>query len=123
MLPGILGPLLIFAFILRSESAHRGCPYHELTRRSLGPGLFLVEERRSCLPDIEERRYTLLRGATTRRLGERRFAREAYARGHYAWTAKSTAEGEVQIRIHNDGHPDALFREGTPEEHEKGISH
>ena len=73
--------------------------------------------------DVEERRYTLLRGGKQQLLGERRFAQSAFAPGKYRWTAVITDAGEVQLTIHNEGHADLLLREGTAEEHEKGISH
>ena len=122
MLPGIIGPLLIFIFILRTESAQKNCPFTELTRRAVGPSLTVVEERRSCIQEVEERRYTLLRGAMVRRLGERSFATTEFAPKVYSWTATISPQGEVQLKVRNAGHPDALFREGTVEEHEKGIS-
>jgi hypothetical protein len=71
---------------------------------------------------VEEHRYTVLRSAIPRLLGERRFAKQAFAAGHYRVRAEITAQGEVQLVVHNDAHDDVLFREGTAREHEKGIS-
>lgn len=122
MLPGIVGPLLIFVFILRTESAQKNCSFQELSRRTIGPSLTVVEERRSCIPDVEQRRYTLLRDGSIRRLGERSFATTEFTPTVYSWSATISPEGEVQLKVRNAGHPDALFREGTAEEHEKGIS-
>ena len=124
MLPGILGPLVILGFILLTESAHDTdrCPYRDVERRTLAPGVVVLEEARSCVADIEEHRYTLLRGDSRRVLGERRFDKAAFAKG-YRVDAVISPEGEVQLTVHNEGHPDLQLREGTAEEREKGISH
>ena len=123
MVPGIVGPMLIFGWILITESAHKSedCPYATVSEQSVA-GARVLEEGRSCIEGVEERRYTLLRGERMRRLGRRRFASEAFAPDKYRWTAAVTGDGEVQVTVENDGHDNALFREGTTEEHEKGIS-
>ncbi|MDH5673521.1 MAG: hypothetical protein OEZ06_15310 [Myxococcales bacterium] len=125
IVPGVAAPLLIFAFILLTESAHDSerCPYQQLERRELGPELWVVEEGRSCIEGVEERRYTLFRGGEARLLGRRRFAPEDFAEGRHSWTAVVSELGEVQVTVHNAGHDPALFREGTAEEREKGISY
>jgi len=124
MLPGIVGPALIFGFILWTESAHdeSRCPFHELSRSTLKDGAEVIEEGRRCVSDVEERRFRLQRAGTTRLLGERRFESAAFGSGKYRWDAVITKEGEVQVTVHNDGHDDLLLREGTAEEHQKGIS-
>jgi hypothetical protein len=124
MLPGIVAPLVIFGFIVLTESAHDDsrCPYRELTRRQLGAEIAVVEQVRSCVANVEERRYALQRGASSRVLGERRFERAAFAPARYSWSATISAQGEVQVVVRNQGHADLLLREGTAEEHEKGIS-
>jgi hypothetical protein len=123
MLPGLVGPLLIFGFILFTEAAHReDCPYREIERRPLAPRLEVLEEARNCVAEIEERRFLLLRDGASRLLGERRFERRAFAPEGYRWTAVQTPEGEVQLEVHNAGHETVLFREGTREEHESGTS-
>jgi hypothetical protein len=125
MLPGIIAPLLIFGFIVWSESAHDDarCSYRPLARRELSPQIAVVEEVRSCVSGVEEHRYTLLRGTSSQRLGERRFDRAAFAQGRYSWSASISEQGEVQVIVRNVGHADLLLREGTAEEREKGISH
>ena len=123
MLPGIAAPVLIFAFIMLTESAHDPgrCPYREVERRPVAEGVAVLEEARSCVENIEERRYTIHRGSVSRLLGERRFDKAAFAAG-YRWTAQVSPKGEVQVTVHNPGHDDLLLREGTPEERAKGIS-
>ena len=124
MLPGIVTPALIFGFILWTESAHDPdrCPFRELSRTTLEDGAHVIEEGRRCVADVEERRFRLERGAEARVLGERRFDAAAFAAGKYSWEATVTKDGEVQVTVRNDGHDDLLLREGTAEEHEKGIS-
>ena len=90
---------------------------------TLAPDVANSEHRRSCVPDGEERRYTLLRGEKRQLLGERRFDRSAFESSKYRWDAAISKDGEVQVTIHNEGHADLFLREGTAEEHEKGISH
>jgi hypothetical protein len=124
MLPGIVGPVLIFGFILWTQRAHdpTRCPYHELARRTLGADLVVIEDARHCVSDVQEHRYSVLRAGQRRVLGERRFDAQAFVAGDYVWRVEQTAQGEVQVVVHNPGHDDVLFREGTPEEHLKGIS-
>jgi hypothetical protein len=124
MLPGIVAPLVIFVFIVATQRAHdpERCPFRELERREVSQDASVVEETRSCVKDVQERRYSLLRGTERRVLGERRFDAQAFAVGHYRWSVARTAQGEVQVVVHYDGHEDVLFREGTTEERQKGIS-
>jgi len=125
MLPGIVGPALIFGFILWSESAYRveRCPFHELTRTPVEDVAVVVEQGRSCVEGTEERRFLIERDGKTRVLGERRFASGAFASDHYRFTTTLTAQHEVQVVVHNEGHDDLLLREGTAEELKKGTSH
>jgi hypothetical protein len=121
MLPGVLGPLFVFGFIIWSEARHdpARCPFRERARRSLAPQVTVIEEARNCVGRVEEHRYLLLRGAQSRLLGERRFNREDFAGDRYAWQAALGAQGQVHVTVHNAGHEDVLFREGTAAEHEK----
>jgi hypothetical protein len=125
MLPGIVGPMLIFLFIFFSESAHDEdrCPYTDVERRTLQPGVSVLEERRNCVGEVEERRWMLTRGDETRVLGRRRFERSDFAPARYSWKAQISEQGEVVVEVHNEGHDDLLLREGTAEEREKGISY
>jgi hypothetical protein len=115
MLPGIAAPMLVLGFILITQLAHdpARCPYRESGRRALSGGAVVVEQARSCLPAVEERRYLLLRGEYSQVLGERRLPERAFAAG-YRWRAEVSAEGEVKVFVHNDGHGELTFREGKP---------
>jgi hypothetical protein len=115
MLPGIAAPLLVLGFILVTQLAHdpARCPYRESGRQTLLGGVVVVEQKRSCLPAVEERRYLLRRGEYSQLLGERRLPERAFVRG-YRWKAEVSAEGEVKVFVHNDGHGELTFREGKP---------
>jgi hypothetical protein len=115
LVPGFLGPLLILGFIFVSEMAYdeARCPYVHSELRPLSAAIAVREDRRSCLWGSEERRFTVVRGQQERTLGRRRFRAEAFRSDHYRWEAKLSPEGEVQLVVHNQGHHDAAFREGT----------
>jgi hypothetical protein len=122
--PGFLGPLFILAFIFKTELAHDEvrCPYEQVSERALSPRIVVREERRSCVRDVEERRYSAIRadapaGERTRVLGRRRLPSEAFLGPSYSWQAQVSDKGEVQLEVACPGHPKAVFREGTPEEH------
>lgn len=119
ILPGLLGPVLILAFIFRDQLAHdeARCPYVPGETRVLGPGVAVREDRRSCLGDVEDHRYSVIRAAHERPIGSRRFRAEAFAAGHYEWTAELGAGDEVHVHVKNAGHANADFREGTAAEH------
>jgi hypothetical protein len=118
LVPGLIGPVLILVFIFVNELAHddKRCPYvHGQTRR-LSDAVSVREDSRKCLWDIEEHRFSVLRGAQEHSLGRRRFRAQAFAPDGYRWDAKLSPQDEVQVSVHNPGHSDAAFREGTPAE-------
>jgi hypothetical protein len=121
MVPGMVGPIFIVGFLVWTETRHdpARCPFHERTRRSLAPDVTVVEEARNCVGSVEEHRYLLLRGAQSRLLGERRFHREDFSGDRYEWKAAIGDDGQAYVTVHNAGHEDVLFREGTAAEHEK----
>jgi hypothetical protein len=77
--------------------------------------VFVVEEARRCLEDVEERRFHIERGGKRQLLGERRFAPSAFAAGVYSWQA-SIEEGQARVRIEQTDHGVVVFREGSEEE-------
>lgn len=119
-LPGALGPLLVFGFILFSESAHdeARCPYELVVERPVAKagGARVREERRRCLSNAEERRFTLVRGAREQLLGRRRFAPDVFADPGYGWDAGVSDAGEVRVLVHSPGHESVRFREGRADE-------
>jgi hypothetical protein len=118
MLPGIVGPVLVLAFIVITQMAHdpARCPFHERSRQTLGAGVVVVEEVRSCIPHVQERRYSLLRGNHSQLLGERRLDERAFGAG-YSFAASLSATGEAKVVVRNEGHGELTFREGTAAEH------
>jgi hypothetical protein len=121
VVPGIVGPILVLGFIFVNEMAHdpSRCPYRLGSPRALSSSISVREDQRSCLWGIEDHRYTVLRGVDESTLGRRRFGADAFAPSHYHWSAKLLEPDEVQVSVHNQGHTDATFREGTPAERTK----
>lgn len=117
MIPGVAAPLLILGFILRMEYAHdeERCPFTPVDTRTLDATVAVREEARTCLPDVEERRYLVQRGGRSELIGSRRFAPAAFGPG-YRWRAQLSEGGEVSVYITNPGHAERMYREGTPED-------
>jgi len=118
LIPGFAGPVLILGFIFVSEMAHDPdrCPYERQAERPLSEAIKVREDARRCLPGIEERRFTAVRPDSERILGHRRFASGAFEAEKYRWRAALSPHGEVSVTVDNAGHPQAVFREGTPQE-------
>src|SRR3954464_12274190 len=118
LIPGFAGPVLILAFIFISELAHdeSRCPYARTSMKALNSAVSVREDMRTCLPGVQERRFTAVRGAEEHVLGRRRFASTAFAPDRYQWRAELTPQGEVRVTVDNAGHGEAVFREGTAEE-------
>jgi hypothetical protein len=116
-IPGALAPILILVWIVITERAfdESKCPFVEKERRSPIEGAYVVEQARRCIDKVEERRFVLERHGKTQLLGERRFAPDAFAAGRYKWEARVSEQGEIQVRIDNEGHGHVIFRDGTVE--------
>lgn len=119
LIPGFAGPVLILGFIFASELAHdeARCPYTYTATKALSATVSVREDARSCVPGMEEHRFTAVRGAREHVLGRRRFASTAFAPDRYQWRAALTPQGELRVTVDNAGHAQAVFREGTAEEH------
>ncbi len=118
LVPGFVLPVLILGFIFFSELAHdeKRCPYAHVSVQTLPSGVSVREDGRSCLPGLIERRYTAVRGSEQHVIGRRRFAAKAFEKGAYTWQASLAPDRQVLVAVHNEGHPDDNFREGTPDE-------
>jgi len=118
LLPGMLGPLLVLGFIFVDELAHDEgrCPYVRGETRALGHEVYVREDRRVCLGDVEDHRYSVIRAGQERLLARRRFRAEAFAAGRYEWQAQLSDQNEVHLHVKNLGHADADYREGTEAE-------
>jgi hypothetical protein len=110
--------VFILGFIFVSQLAYDEdrCPYVRAELRQLSVAVAVREDRRSCLWNSEERRFTVVRGAQERTLGRRRFQRRDFRAGSYRWQAELSPQGEVRVEVHVPGHADAAFREGSAEE-------
>src|SRR5688500_14706695 len=85
ILPGVVAPVLILGFIFVSEIAHdeARCPYARQSDQQLAAGVSVREDARSCLPGVEERRFSAVRGNAERVLGRRRFSSGAFEPNRY----------------------------------------
>lgn len=117
VLPALGFPVVILLFILRNEYAHdeSRCPYEVLTVERHDAGIEIVEERRSCLSNVEDRRYSARRSDSVHVMGKRRLPPEAFKKPGYQWTAE-LRQGQMHLTVITNGHPTAEFREGTAEE-------
>jgi hypothetical protein len=115
LIPGIIGPVLVLGFIFITEVAHdeQRCPYVPGETRVLSREVSVREDSRNCLWDVEDHRYSVIRGGNEHTLGRRRFRAAAFAQDQYRWQAELSAQDEVKVRIQNQGHNPATFREGT----------
>lgn len=118
LVPGLIGPLLILGFIFVTQLAYDDarCPYVHAETRRLSADVAVREDRRNCLWDSEERRFSVLRADGQETLGRRRFRSDAFRAPGYRWQAELLADGQVRVSVHNEGHADAAFREGSAQE-------
>jgi len=118
LVPGFLSPVLILGFIFVSELAHdeARCPYARQSEQRVSDGIRVREDGRICLPGIEERRFTVMRAKEEHVLGRRRFSSGSFEPERYRWRAELSDKGEVRVTVDNDGHAQAVFREGTADE-------
>jgi hypothetical protein len=118
LLPGMLGPVFVLGFIFVDELAHEEerCPYVHGETRPLGRDVYVREDTRVCIGDVEDHRYSVIRAGRERSLARRRFRAEAFAAGRYEWKAELSDQDEVRLHVKNLGHEAANYREGTPAE-------
>lgn len=109
----VLTVLTVFVLILRTESAHdeAKCPFAKSGEQAFSGGR-VIEEQRSCVPELEERRYLLERsGKPAYELARKRLGGQFFRDNRYAWTLTEDAQKQVRLRILVDGKISSEFRE------------
>lgn len=109
----VLGVLTVLVLIVRTERAHdeTRCQFAQLSQRSLA-GAEVVEERRSCLPEVEERRYLVRRASKPEyELARKRFSRAQFVADRYAWKLREEAPQQLVLEIELDGKLASEFHE------------
>jgi hypothetical protein len=105
--------LTIFVLIVRTERAHdeSRCAFAKRSTRNHGDAL-VVEESRSCLPELEERRYLVTRvSAPPFELARKRLPTAQFAERRYRWTLREDAAHKLVLRIEIDDQLSSEFFE------------
>lgn len=105
--------LAIFLLILRSERAHNddACKFEPSEQRTLG-AVQVAEERRSCLPGMEERRYLVKRqGKPSYELARKRLPSAHFTKPRYVWNVREDKAQLLVLRIDVDGKMSSEFFE------------
>lgn len=102
--------LVIFGFIVRSESAHdeAKCPFARKDERAVGEVL-VVEEARRCVPEAEEHRWLVMRDGKAIEFARKRLHTESFEQA--SWSAEADENGLVVLRLSVADKEVAEFRE------------
>ena len=109
----VLGVLTVLVLIIRTERAHDEelCKFAPLERRALA-GAEVFEETRSCLPEVEERRYLIQRAdRPAYELARKRLSSAQFLPGRYVWKLREEAPRQLVIELEIDGKPFSEFHE------------
>ena len=109
----VLTVLTVFVFIMRNESAHdeASCPFAQISERPFAQGKVL-EEQRSCVPGISERRYRVAReGKPVYELARKRLSSERFMPPHYVWKLTPDSQNRLVLTLLVDGKVSSEFRE------------
>jgi hypothetical protein len=101
----VVSVLSVLFFIVRTERAHNedACKFARHSERDLG-NTRVVEERRSCVPELEERRYLVQRtGAVSYELARKRLPVTHFQSDRYKWTLREDDKHMLVVRIDVDG--------------------
>lgn len=101
----VLTVLVIFGLILRSESAHdeQACPFAQKSEQRMGE-VRVLEEARSCLPEVEERRWLASRpGEAPYELARKRLDKARFASERFGWSLREDDAQGLVLRIEIDG--------------------
>lgn len=105
--------LAIFLLIVRTERAHdeARCGFVKRSQRNLG-NVLVLEDTRSCLPELEERRYVVAREAEPRfELARKRLPKQHFTSDRYHWTLREDTDHKLVLRIEVDGELSSEFFE------------
>lgn len=109
----VVGVLVVFALIVRNERAfdESSCKFAPLSQRTFA-GAEVLEERRSCLPELEERRYLVRRAdQPAYELARKRLPVAHFAADRYVWTLREDRPQKLVIQIDVDGKHSSEFHE------------
>jgi hypothetical protein len=101
----VVSVLSVLFFIVRTERSHdeNVCKFVVYSQRDLG-AVHVVEERRSCTPELEERRYLVQRqGVASYELARKRLPRGHFDSDRYKWTLREDDKQKLVVRIDVDG--------------------
>jgi hypothetical protein len=105
--------LSILFFIVRTERAHdeSTCKFAVYSQRDLGAAQ-VIEERRACMPELEERRYLVQRsGVASYELARKRMPSAQFQNDRYKWTLREDEKHKLVLRIDVDGKLRSEFHE------------
>jgi hypothetical protein len=105
--------LIILGLIVRNEWAHdeATCPFVKRSERAFASGR-VIEEERTCVSDISERRYLLERtGQPAYELARKRLTKGRFDDARYRWELDEDGKQRVLVRILVDGKLSSEFRE------------
>jgi hypothetical protein len=109
----VLTVLTVLVFIMRNESAHdeASCPFKPVSERAFPQGKVL-EEARTCVPNISERRYRVARdGQPVYELARKRLASDRFEPRRYRWELKPDDKQRLILTVLVDGKISSEFRE------------
>lgn len=105
--------LTVFVLILRSESAHdeASCPFTAASERMQGE-VRIVEERRECVDNVEERRWLVARsGQSIYELARKRLEKSSFSQDRFSWKVEENAQKKLSIHLIVDGKSLSEFHE------------
>lgn len=101
----VVAMLTVLGLIVRNERAHdeEVCKFTTQSQRTLGKTT-VVEQSRSCLPELEERRYVVERpDAKPFELARKRLPRANFAADRYVWAIREDKNQQLVVRIELNG--------------------
>ncbi|MDB4974166.1 MAG: hypothetical protein JWN48_2507 [Myxococcaceae bacterium] len=109
----VLTMLTVLVFIMRTERAHDEtvCLFKPHGEQAIDHGK-VIEEERTCIDGITERRYLVERQGKSRyELARKRLASERFDPRRYRWALKPDPQGRLILTLYVDGKVSSEFRE------------